>query len=318
MQQFKNFADSTLNGGIDNSVTSIVVVDGSRFPSDGEFYVVVDSEIILVSARSGNTLTVSRGQEGTTAVSHSSGATITWVLTAATLDGFRKDNCDWGLSFTAGYEGRLLFDDSFPYVGRDSGSTFDLMYPLSRTVVPLSSAFTSMNLGSSTVTDVINGIKIEAPADSGDNLRLLDKVLPSTPCTITCRVNAVRGDRYHQTGLYIRDSISGKLQSIHILPSGGGQPYIQATRWNAPNSFNSHNVTLLVENMFPMPTWLRIHHDGTTLYFRYSVNGLNYKTLYSLAKNTFLTNGPDKIGLFVNSIHASLGITATFQHYEET
>lgn len=85
--------ETTLNGSITNSDTSILLTDGSTFPtgSVGSFVIVIDrgkpvEEKILCSARSTNTLTVSeRGYDGTTASSHVSGADVDHVLDATTV-----------------------------------------------------------------------------------------------------------------------------------------------------------------------------------------------------------------------------------------
>jgi hypothetical protein len=80
-EQFKNFATSTLSASITSSSTSIPLTtgSGSSFPSSGNFVVVIDTELILISSVSGDTLTVAsggRGYDGTTAASHNSAATI--------------------------------------------------------------------------------------------------------------------------------------------------------------------------------------------------------------------------------------------------
>lgn len=85
--------ETTLDGSITNSATSILLVDGSTFPtgSTSPFVVVIDrgnasEEKILCSARSSNTLTASeRGYDGTTAVSHTSGSNVDHVLDAETV-----------------------------------------------------------------------------------------------------------------------------------------------------------------------------------------------------------------------------------------
>lgn len=66
---------STLNGAINNSVTSIALVNAASFPSSGTAF--IDDEEITWSGKSTNTLTgVTRGANGTTAASHLTGATI--------------------------------------------------------------------------------------------------------------------------------------------------------------------------------------------------------------------------------------------------
>lgn len=83
---FTNGAQSTLSAGINNSTTSIGVADGSVFPATGNFRVRIDDEILLITSRSGNTLSVTnRGGEGTAAASHDSGAAVKQILTAASL-----------------------------------------------------------------------------------------------------------------------------------------------------------------------------------------------------------------------------------------
>jgi len=69
---------TTLNGAIDASVTSITVADASQLPDSGTNFIIIDSEEISYTGISTNTLTgCTRGVAGTTAASHSDGATVT-------------------------------------------------------------------------------------------------------------------------------------------------------------------------------------------------------------------------------------------------
>ncbi len=81
-----NNAATKLNGGINNSVTSLVVNSATAFPTTGYFSIIIDTEIMIVTAVSGTTFTVKRGQEGTSAASHSSGALIVHDLTSRSFD----------------------------------------------------------------------------------------------------------------------------------------------------------------------------------------------------------------------------------------
>jgi hypothetical protein len=95
--QFANNAYSTLAGSINSSVTSISVAasTGSRFPSAsvgaGTFFFLTiintanQYEIVKVTNRSGDTLTVSRGQDGTTARAFTTGDRLELRPTAAAL-----------------------------------------------------------------------------------------------------------------------------------------------------------------------------------------------------------------------------------------
>ena len=91
-------ADSILDAGVNSSATSLVLPTGhgARFrslaagqryrarllntdPADGS---VISHEIVIVTAKSGDTLTVQRGKEGTTAVDHAAGTQVSAVFTA--------------------------------------------------------------------------------------------------------------------------------------------------------------------------------------------------------------------------------------------
>jgi len=83
---YGNNPTATLNGGINNAVTSLSVVSAAALPTGtGQFRIIIDSEIMLVTNVSGTTLTITRGTEGTTSASHSDGASISVILTAASV-----------------------------------------------------------------------------------------------------------------------------------------------------------------------------------------------------------------------------------------
>lgn len=86
----KNRAISTLNGAINDSVTTLDVQsgDGSKFPTTGPFQVTLSNgEIVLVGARSTDTLSpLTRAQEGTSAASHADGAEVELKWTVKIID----------------------------------------------------------------------------------------------------------------------------------------------------------------------------------------------------------------------------------------
>ena len=69
---------TTLNGAINASATTIVLTNASQFPNTGTNFVLIGTEQISYTGITSNTLTgVTRGVRGTTAATHSDGATIT-------------------------------------------------------------------------------------------------------------------------------------------------------------------------------------------------------------------------------------------------
>lgn len=83
--KYANNPQTTLSGAITAGATSINVVSGAAFPATGRFTIIVDAEIMLVTGVTGTTWTVERGSEATAAAAHNNNATVTGVLTRASL-----------------------------------------------------------------------------------------------------------------------------------------------------------------------------------------------------------------------------------------
>ncbi len=83
----KNNAYSTLASGMTAVATSLTVAtgEGSRFPSTFPFRISIDSEILECSARTTDTLTVSRSKENTAAATHATGAEVRLNITAGAI-----------------------------------------------------------------------------------------------------------------------------------------------------------------------------------------------------------------------------------------
>lgn len=78
-----NNAVAKLSSNINSSQTSLTVDDASIFP-DAPFLITVNDEIMRVTSVSGNSLTVQRGREGTSASSHNAGSNVENNFTAGT------------------------------------------------------------------------------------------------------------------------------------------------------------------------------------------------------------------------------------------
>jgi len=132
---FSNNASTTLSTGVNDSTTSITVTDGSVFPTppDGDyFYVTLESysdptlkEICKCTERNGDTLTIVRGQDGTTASAFNSGAKAELRLTAGGLNDFfsgflRADSLQLAdnekANFGAGDDLQIFHNGSHSYI----------------------------------------------------------------------------------------------------------------------------------------------------------------------------------------------------------
>lgn len=95
MEQFTNLANSTLTAAIGTGDTTFNVVSATAFPTVGNFRIIVESEIMLVTAVAGTQFTVTRAQEGTSAAAHAASTVVTHTVTAGALAQFKLDANGW-------------------------------------------------------------------------------------------------------------------------------------------------------------------------------------------------------------------------------
>ena len=86
--KIKNRAVSALAADITSTATSLSVTagEGAKFPSAGDFNITIEDEILKCTARTTDTLTVVRAQEGTTGAAHIAGKSVELRITAGVLE----------------------------------------------------------------------------------------------------------------------------------------------------------------------------------------------------------------------------------------
>jgi len=82
--------DTTLTGAVNSSGTTITVAAVSGFPASYPYTLALDydtssEELVNVTAAAGTTLTITRGQDGTSGVSHDAGAAVKHVISGRDL-----------------------------------------------------------------------------------------------------------------------------------------------------------------------------------------------------------------------------------------
>ena len=120
---FANNCNTTLNGGITAVATSMVVTSATGFPvptgSQYFYCTLADAatqttiEIVKVTAVSGTTFTIVRGQDGTTGTIFASGAVVSLRLVRASLNDFPK--LDEANTFTQAQTFSALTSGRVPY-----------------------------------------------------------------------------------------------------------------------------------------------------------------------------------------------------------
>lgn len=302
-EKFTNLGQSTLDGDINNSVTSLDVTSASSFPSDGNFRILIGSEILLVTAVSTNTFTVVRGAEGTTAASHTSGDTVTLVLTADSVVRFLRDNVPLAGATEVPVQNSLT--DS-------TGAQIE------------STDLTWVNQDSSTVDDLSNGnISMVTPGNAG--LHLLVKSAPSPPWVFTASV--IAGNHTLDTnwcGICCRESSTGKIIIAFVRGSNDsgyeGVDQIGVTYWSDPDTVvsNPGNATAF-NTVGRSAQWIRISDNNTNLVCEFSNDGITWTQFYSASRTAIMSGAPDQIGIFVGcEASAAYKTSLIVTHWSET
>lgn len=275
-----NNASTTLNGAITSGATSITVTDGSVFFSDCDFRIMIESEILKVTQVATNTLTVERGVEGTSAAAHADASTVTAIVTAQSLINYWDQINDFKPSVM--HPAKIL--DA-------SGNVMD------------STDFTWLAQGTSTAVDEANGnITLTVPGNSAaQQWRGLEIDPGSTPWTIEAFIQLhpgyLSGTLGTVWGLFMRESSSGRIMSLHNkqFSSGGCSDYTSPTVFSATNKLFSNGYDR---------AWFKLEDDGTDITFSIGVDGEDYFQVFSEARGTFFTTGPDRVGFGFNAFDA--------------
>lgn len=308
-EQFDNNIADDLNGAINDAVTSITVTDGTKFPADGNYHILIESELILVTARATHVLTVVRAREGTLAASHIDTSIVTLILTTESVRAFAADHANFYL------------DENIP---GPLGSFTD-----TNGAALTSSSFTWVNQGTSTVADLANSssIRMRPQTGTGGNIRLLKRTAPATPYTIYTALAPVYsqiGTNITHGGLAWRENATGKLKVIalarHIITTNDRPHQVNYGQYTNPTTFGSwDNPDGLDEiwNWNDRLTWMYLKDDGTTRSWGLSMNGLKFQVLDSELRGANFTTAPDEVGFYVNVNDATRQQALNLLHWSE-
>lgn len=283
---FANTAQDVLNGAINNSVTSLTLNDASEFPTSGNFRIICESEWMLCTARSSNTLTVVRGIEGSTAASHADQSTVAQVLTKDSIDRYGKDNVPlWG-------------ENTIPPLNKlvdTDGST-----------LLTSSDFTWQNQGTASVSDLAGTITITAPATSGVNLRSLLRSTPSAPWTLIAAMRAIAmvdddGTLSPQFGLVLRESSSSKLITLGFNRQSTQPMRFAVDRWTNDTSAQSTTWKNTKPIFHSNVLWLKIQDNNTNLIYSLGHDGVNWIDVLSESRTAFMSGAPNQFGIMADN-----------------
>jgi len=142
---------------------------------------------------------------------------------------------------------------------------------------------TWLNQGASTVTDSAVGISISSPTNAATSVSGRYVSAPAAPYTITALVSATRNTTgVNMVGIGWYDG-SAKLQVIYNQSFATVYPIMRVQRFTNPTTAGGIDFTSS-SSAFSVPVWFQIKDDGTNVSFAFSHDGVNFLSVYSVAK----------------------------------
>ena len=295
-EQFITNKAGTLNGGITDSATSLTINSATGWPAAGDWRVEIDNELILVTAVSGTTWTITRGIEGTTAAAHSNGAAVTALCTKGGLEQWQRDNDPW---VDSRYPMKLLDKD---------GNTLT------------NSSFTELNFTGATASMVDGGIKINKDTTATIATAFLYRTPPATPWTVTACLlqnswaqTTTEGPRF---GVFMmEDSSNDSIRLVNQPNANTAQTGLRLLNWKSLTSTSGLTAKVAGKRggMFE-PMWFRMKDDGTDVWFYFSRTGIFDDTteFFKEGRTVSLGAGPDQIGIHYDAFNAVGDNTAIY------
>ena len=266
-----NAADTTLNGAINASTTSVVVTDGSIYPSEGDFWITVEDEIMQVTARSTNTLTVVRGVEGSTAASHSDTSQVSTIITSGGLDAYLEESVAWNLHGNAynAWDGRHVLLDRDDNTIQTSDMNRD-------------------GPSTSQINDNPDGsVNISAGAIGILSVQLAYVTAPaSTPYTATAHMSMTNPTTVGTSGNYMAFGFRESADTDYLIMIARAVGNVNFAFWTSRTALNTtiDTIPFYAGN----DIWFRVTNDGTDLEGFVSKNGRNWSSVGSTPVGTHI------------------------------
>jgi hypothetical protein len=236
-----------------------------------------------------------------------SGLTLTRATVLASTNGGSAISCSGAqtVSITDAAEDHIAVDEAQPtaFTAAQKGQIFanigGSMYGGLLTVPTLAN-FTKLNQGSSTMVQNAASVYLAQAAETGgEHVRGIYLAAPATPYRAQALVKIMPGASYARSFAGFYDG-TNKVQMICADGFGGSAPIIDTLSYSTPSAGSATSYGTVVPIQMPDTIWLGVANDGTTIYFEYSYDGVNWVTQYSIAKASgYLgSSGYSNIGVF--------------------
>lgn len=204
----------------------------------------------------------------------------------------------------AGNAGRLYWCEDVGLALLDDGTNWRRVWggPKCFFTAPPSTGWSDLNIGSAAFTANKDALLLTVPNNAGaeschGKIRSLSPTSNYT-AEFYWEVTAQPVDIF-LAAIILRESSSGKFVAFEFAMNSGTYPYgmvMRATKWIDYSTFSA-----VYTARYPQygpggpPNWVRFRDNGTTRYFEYSNNGVDWQILHSVSRTDFCT--PDQIGV---------------------
>jgi hypothetical protein len=231
-------------------------------------------------------LTVVRGQESTTATSHSNGDPIAHIATKGGIEQFTLD----GWAAVGAKPPYGIFADN----GIDRLTESD---------------FTKYNSDDETWTDESGTILLRIPPVTDRQERIAARTVPATPWAYIMAFQCCfplynSQEDIQQLGFAMRDTVTGKalyqvVANVDLFAGESGNDAsfgVHVSQLDDPQSTSFTTVRTNFQCMFSGPAiWMKAEDNGTNIICHVSGDGVNWIEIYQEGRTSYLTNGCGEI-----------------------
>jgi hypothetical protein len=156
-----------------------------------------------------------------------------------------------------------------------------------------------------------------AQQGAGHNVRMRHKAIPSAPYVATFGFIPHLWNDYHQCGVILRDSGTGKFVFFRIMVAG--ELRLSACPFNDPSTpASEYTYAPFLPMMFGPMIWLHVEDDNTNRKLYISHDGVfaHAELFHSVGRTDHCT--PDQIGFAVNPYNTVYGAGMLLVSYEES
>lgn len=318
LEQYKNQAVTTLNGAIDDLVTSISVTDGSVFPSNGDFRIVIDTEIMTCTARTGNSLTVTRATEGSVATNHNDGSNVAHCLTAGAMYALIEKMVQYGPASSKTNQttpGGIYLSNTnglFRYDGTGYQQYINPMKIKHPGVLADWTDLTGSTASSTTYEEADTDLGFYLRANGGSTavrrVKARIKAIPSPPRSLTVGLYQYSdsGTALGTTGIILYNSSTNQTICFGSYWRLDNAAYsIGLRNYYTPSFVDSVTISTLTVDQYNVgngPIFIKVVDNGTTITYNFSQDNIYWVQVAQEATNARMTPSDWGVGVFMGGV----------------